>query len=148
MHMNIINNNDKRFQGMEKKSVGRQAMHKGFYDPTEISTWILKKKSSLPCSANILPWTWYFKINREPNGSFIKCKTWLCVRIYVQKIMAIYTIDTYKPVVHWHTIIIMLIMTWIFDLKTYAIDFRNAFSQAEQKGKPVYLEYYQRVEMD
>ena len=39
-------------------------------------------------------------------------------------------------------------MTCIFDLKTHVIDFSNDFSQTEQKGPPVYMEFRTGVGMN
>ena len=41
----------------------------------------------------------------------------------------------------------MLIATCIIDLNMHAIDFINTFSQAEQKGPPVYMAYPPGIEM-
>ena len=100
-------------------------MHKDFDDLKKILTWILKKKSYLPCSANILTWIWYFKRNLVPNGSIMKYKAWLCVRVDVWKRMVIASIDTYTPSMFWYRVLIVLIMICIFDPKIHAVDFIN-----------------------
>ena len=94
----------------------------------------MNNNSYLPPSANILPWTWDFKIKIAPNGSLKKYKAWFCIRVYIHKKSFIHPIEIYAPVVRWHTIITMLTMTCIFDFKMHAIEYINIFSQSEQKG--------------
>ena len=125
-----------------------EAMHKDFDELKKILTWILNNKSYLSRSSKILPCTWYFKRKIVPNGSLIKCKAWLCVRVDVQKIMVIVRIDIYNLAVLWYRLIIMLIVTCIIDLKMHVIDFIDTFFRAEQNGPPVYMVCFQWVEMD
>ena len=55
--------------------------------------------------------------------------------------MSINTMETYVSVVLWSTVIMMSTMTSIFDLKTHAIDFSNAFAQDKKKLSPIYMAF-------
>ena len=48
-------------------------------------------------------------------------------------------VETYSPVVQWATVRLMLILTVVFNLKTKATDFSNAFAQADMSGEDVYI---------
>ena len=48
--------------------------------------------------------------------------------------------DTYAPVVHWSTVRLIIIPTYIHDLKTQSFDLSNAFYQSKiPKYKLVYI---------
>ena len=62
--------------------------------------------------------------------------------------MVIYPVDIYTLSVRWYTVIVMLIMTCIIDLKMHVIDFMNTFYQAKQRWTPVYMACFHLDEMD
>ena len=82
----------------------------------------------------IVPLTWAFKVKTRPDGSFLKRKARLCLRgdKMIEGLEEGKSADEtsgYAPVVDWGTIRMLLTMSVNFDLKTTAVDFRNAFTQ-------------------
>ena len=82
----------------------------------------------------IVPLTWAFKVKTRPDGSFLKRKARLCLRgdkmiEGLEEGKSTNETSGYAPVVYWGTIQMLLTMSVNFDLKTTAVDFRNAFTQ-------------------
>ena len=88
-------------------------------------------RSSIPNNAKVVPLTWAFWIKRKPNGDFGKFKARLVVRGDLQHDER----ETFAPVVKWSTIWMVLAFALKMRLKTWQIDFDNAFVQAELEEK-------------
>jgi hypothetical protein len=58
---------------------------------------------------NVLPSTWAFKIKRYPDGTVTKFKACFCTRGDCQKEGVNY-FETWAPMVHWHTIRIVMVL--------------------------------------
>lgn len=74
----------------------------------------------------ILPGTWVFRVKRSPDGTITKRKGRYCVRGDLQEGDR----DTFAPVVAWSTVRLVMIVSWLLNWETSAIDFSSAFVQA------------------
>lgn len=98
---------------------------------TERKTWSLMPRSKIG-NKPVTPGTWAFKVKRRPDGSFLKFKARYCVRGDVEKRQrAAENDELYAPVVQLSSVRLLLILTAMFGLTSTAIDFTNAFAQAD-----------------
>ena len=108
------------------------------------NTWEILPRSQCPIGTNVVPGTWAFRCKRRPDGSFRKFKARWCVRGDLEKKIngkRGESVDTYSPVVQWSTVRLMLVLTIILGMVTRAVDFSNAFAQADMPpDMQVYLE--------
>jgi hypothetical protein len=86
---------------------------------------------------NVLPSTWAFKCKRFPDGTVRKLKAIFCVRGDRQKEGVDY-FDTFAPVVSWHTVRLMLVLSVILNLATKQVDYTAAFVHAPIDIPPNY----------
>jgi hypothetical protein len=100
-------------------------------------TWVKLHVNELPERANVVPGTWALKIKRFPDGRFREFKARFCVRGDWQ-VEGIDYFSTYAPVVQWLTVRMMLILSASLDLKTFQVDYSDAFAQAHLKEE-IYL---------
>jgi hypothetical protein len=77
----------------------------------------------------ILPSTWTYKVKRYPDGSVRKLKARFCARRDCQ-IEGVDFFDTYAPVVSWHTVRTLLVLSIVLGLHTKQVDYTLAFCQA------------------
>jgi hypothetical protein len=84
---------------------------------------------------HVLPSTWAFTCKRFTDGIIRKLKARFCAR-GDQQIEGLAFFETFAPVVAWETIIIMLIMSIIFDLATLKVDYTAAFVHADIEKPP------------
>jgi hypothetical protein len=109
----------------------RKAMELEIQRLTERKTWSLLPRSQIG-NKPVTPGTWAFKIKRRPDGSFLKYKARYCVRGDVEKRQrAAEGDELYAPVVQLSSVRLLLILTAMFGLTSTAIDFTNAFAQAD-----------------
>lgn len=97
----------------------------------------LKCWEEIPISeatGQVLPGTWVFRVKRAPDGTFKKFKARYCIRGDLQ----IGDFETYAPVVQFSSVRLFLAWSLMFDWHTCAIDFSNAFIQAELK-EPTFI---------
>ena len=85
------------------------------------------KRSDIPEGVKVIPTTWAFKIKGFSDGSFCSFKSRFCVRGNLQK-KEVDDLETYSPVVQWATVRLTPILSVVFNLKTKATDFSNAFA--------------------
>ena len=78
---------------------------------------------------NILDSTWAFKVKRNPAGEIKKLKACFCAR-GDQQSEGIDFFETYAPVINWHTVRIMLVLSILFELQTMQVDYTAAFIHA------------------
>ena len=78
---------------------------------------------------NILDSTWAFKVKRNPAGEIKKLKARFCAR-GDQQLEGIDFFETYAPVINWHTVRIMLVLSILFELQTIQVDYTAAFIHA------------------
>jgi hypothetical protein len=107
-------------------------------------TWDIVPRSSCAPNALIVPGTWAFRCKRRPDGTFRKFKSRWCVRGDIERRINGKNgevMDTYSPVVQWSSVRLMLVLTIILGMVTQAVDFSNAFAQADMpEGLDVFLE--------
>jgi hypothetical protein len=77
----------------------------------------------------IIPSTWTYKVKRFPDGTVRKLKARFCARGDCQ-IEGIDFFDTYAPVVSWHTVRTLLVLSIVLKLHTKQVDYTLAFCQA------------------
>jgi hypothetical protein len=106
-----------------KKEVGT-LVKKGAWEVVAKKAWM-----------HVLPSTWAFKCKRFPDGIIRKLKARFCAR-GDRQIEGLDFFETFAPVVAWETIIIMLIMSIIFDLATLQVDYIAAFVHADIDKPP------------
>jgi len=78
---------------------------------------------------NVLPSTWAFQCKRYSDGSVRKLKARFCAR-GDRQIKGVDFFETFAPVVNWHTVCIMLILSLILGLATRQVDYTAAFVHA------------------
>ena len=93
---------------------------------TEKESWVIIDRQP---HMNVLLSTWAFKCKRFPDGSVEKLKARFCVRGDRQKEGVDY-FETYAPVVSWHTIRILLILSIKLNLSTKQVDYTAVFVQS------------------
>ena len=86
---------------------------------------------------NILDSTWAFKVKRNPAGEIKKLKARFCAR-GDQQLEGIDFFETYAPVINWHTVRIMLVLSILFELQTMQVDYTAAFIHAPIDRPPNY----------
>jgi len=86
-------------------------------------------KTSVPSTLKILPSIWSFRCKRAPDWTIIKHKARLCLHGGKQ-VEGEHFWATYAPVVNWHTVRLVLILSLLANLKSRQIDYVNAFTQA------------------
>jgi hypothetical protein len=101
--------------------------------------------SSCVPNALIVPGTWAFRCKRCPDGTFQKFKSKWCVRGDIERCINSKSgeevMDTYSPVVQWSSVLLVLVLTIFLDMVTQAVNFSNAFAQADMAEElDVYLE--------
>ena len=89
---------------------------------------------------------WSFKRKQHPEGRLSKHKARLCCHGGQQQWGVQYW-ETYSPVVSWMAVRTLLVLSKIHNLHTRAIDFTQAFPQAEVKV-PIYLHTPQGIQFD
>lgn len=106
------------------------AMMKEISNHTKRNHWTYCRKSSVPYS-QILRSTWTFRIKRDRStGDIKKFKARFCADGRSQEEGVNY-FETYAPVVKWNTIRSCLTMSIIHSWHTRAIDFEQAYTQAD-----------------
>jgi hypothetical protein len=103
-----------------------EAMETELKTLTGKESWIVVERKN---GMNVLPSTWAFKCKRYPDGSVRKLKTRFCVRGDRQK-EGVDFFETYLPVVSWHTVRMLLILSMKLILCTKQVDYTAAFVQA------------------
>ena len=79
-----------------------------------------------------------YDVKSDNNGNIIKFKARLVVLGYQQRPHQYG--DTYASVAQWTTIVIMLVIGWLYALEIYMLDFKGAYLHAERPpNKPIYL---------
>ena len=113
-------------------------------------TWEVVLRSKCEPDAVIVPGTWAFRCKRRPDGTFRKFKARWCVRGDLERRINGQRgeqLDTYSPVVQWSSVRLMLVLTVTMGMVTRAVDFSNAFAQADMpEGLNVYLEMPENFE--
>ena len=123
----------------------------------KIDAWIVVKRSE--DIKNILPSTFAFKINRYPDGTIKKFKGRFCA-CGDKQVQGVDFFKTFRPVVQWTTICLMLIMECIFgwcakqvnitsaflhdilgDNKTVYIEMPHGFKQYDKQGRHKVLKF-------
>jgi hypothetical protein len=87
-------------------------------------------------SMNVLPSTWALKLKRYPDGSVRKYKARFCAGGHRQ-IEGVDFFETFAPVVNWHTVRLMLVLSQILGLSSRQVDYTAAFIHA-----PIHDEVY------
>jgi hypothetical protein len=75
----------------------------------------------------VIPGTWVFRRKRSPDGTITKWKARWVLRGDLQDV----DFDTYASVVAWSTVTIFMVLGLILRWTVKALDFDNAFVQAE-----------------
>ena len=119
-----------------------QAMKSELDNLRKRCTWTVVQKAeigkSLP-AGQIVPVTWALKIKRHDDMSFRKYKGRFCVRGDLQRQHS--DVESFAPVISWHTIRLMLTLSCFLGLHTTCVDFSNAFAQADiPEGQHVYIQ--------
>merc|ERR1719416_376907 len=105
-------------------------MEKEMENHVERKYWKYHLKDEVP-QDQILRSTWTFKIKRNRStGEVIKYKARFCADGRRQE-FGINYFETYAPVVKWNSIRTCLTLSVIYNWKTRAIDFDQAYTQAD-----------------
>ncbi len=86
-------------------------------------------KASVPSILKILPSIWSFRRKHAPDWTIINHKARLCPHGGKQ-VEGEHFWATYTPVVNWHTVRLVLILSFLANLKSRQTDYVNAFTQA------------------
>jgi hypothetical protein len=84
----------------------------------------------------VVPSTWACRRKRFPDGRVKKCRSRFCVRGDLEDEMDPW--ETYAPVVSASTVRLVLIMSLVFGLTTWCMDFTNAFVHAQLPKEDYY----------
>jgi hypothetical protein len=76
--------------------------------------------------ARLLSSIWSYHQKHHPNGDFIKHKSRLCVDGSQQQHRRNHW-DTYAPMLSWSTVHLVLLLSSIFGLRSWQVDYTQAF---------------------
>lgn len=86
----------------------------------------------------VISTVWAFRCKRFPDGLIRKLKGRFCARGF--EVPPEEYGETYCPVVSWHTVRLLLIMSQVLGLATQQVDYVNAFVQSSIGDQEVYIE--------
>ncbi len=107
-----------------------EAMQKKMAGHEQRNHWTIVHCSTVPKTAKPIQAIWLFKRKQRPDGTLVKHKARLCAHGGTQQWGTNYW-ETYSPVVNMVTVHLILLLAWIYNLESKAIDFVLAFPQAE-----------------
>jgi hypothetical protein len=88
-----------------------------------------RSMSDLPPRARLLNAIWSYRRKRRPDGLLLKHKSRICADGSQQQYGVDYW-ETYAPVIHWSTIRMVLVLSALLKLKSWQVDYTQAFPQA------------------
>ena len=99
------------------------------------NTWIMVDR---PKNRKVLKNLWIYRTKKDHNGNIVKYKARLCLKGYLQVFGLDYT-ETFAPVIKIPSIRIILILTNLWNLKLFQVDFDGAFLNAPLQ-EDIYME--------
>ena len=95
----------------------------------EMDTWTLVPKAmATKAGKKVILTTWAFRMKRDAFNKPIKAKARLCGRGDLQSCFEAF--ESYSPVFQWSTVRLMLILSIVYGLHTWKVDYVNAFCQS------------------
>jgi hypothetical protein len=113
---------------------------------TAADVFDFQPQNELPYGSRLLNAIWSYKRKQQPDLTLLKHKSQVCVD-WSQQQHGIDYWDTYSPVVHWSTVLMVLVLSAILGLKSRQVDYTQAFPQAPLDN-PIFMRIPQGWQFD
>jgi hypothetical protein len=107
-----------------------EAMKKELDALDGMEAWeVVPREKAIKTGRKIITSTWAFKHKQYPDGTVKKLKARLTAR-GDQQVEGVDYFDSFNPVVQWSTILLLLVLSMMLNLKSVQVDYTLAFVQA------------------